>query len=92
MKSLTTMLAFAAMLLSLTGCCCWNPCGYGYGFGSPCGPSGCSPYGAPAMQPTTTYQGYDALTGLPISTTAYQPVVTAPAVSLGPLEALPTYR
>jgi hypothetical protein len=92
MKSLTTMLALAALLLSLTGCCCWNPCG-GYGYGSPCGPSGCSPYGTPTLMPgTTSYQSYDAVTGLPVSTTAYQPVVAAPAVSLGPLEALPTYR
>jgi len=94
MKRLTTMLALAAMMSSLTGCCCWwpwygNQCGYG---GGACGPAGCAPgYGTPAG--TTSYQTYDSVTGLPLSTTtAYQPLVVAPAVSLGPLEALPTYR
>ncbi|MBM3971864.1 MAG: hypothetical protein FJ302_18685 [Planctomycetes bacterium] len=105
MKRLTTMLALAAMMSSLTGCCCWWPWnGYGYGSScgtSPCGPAGCapgfsSPYTTPGTTYTpgaTTYQTYDSVTGLPLSTTtAYQPVVVAPAVSLGPLEALPTYR
>lgn len=98
MKRLTTLLALATMMSSLTGCCCWpwygNNCGYG---GGACGPNGCSPYGgAPAyVQPggTTSYQTYDSVTGLPVSTTtAYQPAMVAPAVSLGPLEALPTWR
>lgn len=100
MKRLTTMLALAAMMSSLTGCCCWWPwsgCGSGgYGGGGACGPAGCAPgYGAPAYAPqgTTSYQTYDQVTGLPLSTTtAYQPSYAAPAVSLGPLEALPTYR
>lgn len=98
MKRLTTMLALAAMMSSLTGCCCWWPwtgCGTG-GYGGACGPAGCAPgYGAPSYAPqgTTNYQTYDSVTGLPLSTTtAYQPVIVAPAVSLGPLEALPTYR
>lgn len=100
MKRLITMLALAAMMSSLTGCCCWwpwNGCGTGGGFGNSCGPAGCAPnYGAPGQvytPATTSYQTYDQVTGLPISTTtAYQPVIVAPAVSLGPLEALPTYR
>lgn len=101
MKRLITMLALAAMMSSLTGCCCWwpwygNQCGGGGFGGGACGPAGCAPgYGAPAYAPqgTTSYQTYDAVTGLPLSTTtAYQPAVIAPAVSLGPLEALPTYR
>ncbi|GDY09352.1 MAG: hypothetical protein DWI21_00060 [Planctomycetota bacterium] len=95
MKRLTTMLALAAMMSSLTGCCCWWPW-YGNNGGGACGPAGCAPgYGAPAYAPqgTTSYQTYDAVTGLPLSTTtAYQPAIVAPAVSLGPLEALPTYR
>lgn len=100
MKRLTTMLALAAMMSSLTGCCCWwpwygNQCGGGYG--GACGPAGCAPgYGTPGQvytPSTTSYQTYDQVTGLPISTTtAYQPAIVAPAVSLGPLEALPTYR
>ena len=96
MKRLTTMLALAAMMSSLTGCCWWpwNACGGGYG--NSCGPAGCAPgYGPPAYAPAgqTSYQTYDSVTGLPLSTTtAYQPVMVAPAVSLGPLEALPTYR
>ena len=104
MKRLTTMLALAAMMSSLTGCCCWWPwsgCGSGGYGGGACGPTGCGPagcppgYGAPAYAPqgTTSYQTYDQVTGLPLSTTtAYQPAYAAPAVSLGPLEALPTYR
>lgn len=98
MKRLITMLALAAMMSSLTGCCCWWPWnGCGGGYGSSCGPAGCAPgYGAPPSyvpQGTTNYQTYDSVTGLPLSTTtAYQPVMVAPAVSLGPLEALPTYR
>lgn len=94
MKRVTTMLVLAAMMSSLTGCCCWWPwhgCG---GYGNSCG-TGCAPgYGAPAYVPQgTTYQTYDSVTGLPVSTTtAYQPAAVAPAVSLGPLEALPTYR
>ncbi|MFM9966102.1 MAG: hypothetical protein ACKV2Q_33390 [Planctomycetaceae bacterium] len=94
MKRLLTMLALATMMSSLTGCCCWWPWSGG-GFGSSCGPNGCSPYGAqPFAQPgTTSYQSYDAVTGLPVSTTtAYQPVMAAPVVSLGPLEALPTFH
>ena len=98
MKRLTTLLVLAAMMSSLTGCCCWWPwSGNGNGCGSPCGPTGgCSPYGGAqpyVPQGTSSYQTYDSVTGLPVSTTtAYQPVVVAPAVSLGPLEALPTYR
>ncbi len=94
MKRLTTMLALAAMMSSLTGCCCWP--WTGCGTGSPWGSTGCAPgYGTPAYVPqgTMNYQTYDSVTGLPLSiTTAYQPVVVAPVVSLGPLEALPTYR
>lgn len=92
MKRLATMLVLASMMSSLTGCCCWWPW---YGYGNSCGPTGCPPYGAPSYAPqsTTSYQTYDAVTGLPISTTtAYQPAIVAPTVSLGPLEALPTYR
>ncbi len=102
MKRLLTLLALTTMLSSLTGCCCWwhwncGSGGYGNSCGqSPCGPAGCAPgYGAPSYAPagTTSYQTYDSVTGLPVSTTtAYQPAVIAPAVSLGPLEALPTYR
>jgi hypothetical protein len=93
MKRLTTLLAVAAMLSSLTGCClcpaygnACNPCSPGYG--------PVFPGGVPAYTPQGAYQSYDAVTGLPLpTTTAYQPVaVAAPAVALGPLEALPTYR
>jgi hypothetical protein len=96
MKRLLTLLALVAMMSSLTGCCCWWPWN-GYGYGSSCGPAGCAPgFGTPGQvytPNTTLYQTYDSVTGLPISTTtAYQPAIVAPAVSLGPLEALPTYR
>jgi hypothetical protein len=91
MKRLTTLLAVAAMLSSLTGCCCLCP-----SYGNACNP-GCGPVfpgGGPVYTPQGAYQSYDAVTGLQLpTTTAYQPVaVTAPVISLGPLEALPTYR
>ncbi len=94
MKRLS-LLATAALLSSLSGCCCGWPCGpCGGGGGGGCGPGGCqygAPAGAPAYAPQGMYQTYDSVTGLPVpTTTAYAP--TAPAVSLGPMEALPTYR
>ena len=92
MKRIITLLAAAALLSSLPGCCClWphgNPC-------SPCNPcnTGCGVGGQSVYVPQSTHQSYDAVTGVPVpTTTAYQPVMTAPALSLGPLEALPTYR
>ncbi len=95
MKRLTTLLAVAAMLSSLTGCCCLCPWS-GNSCNTGCGPSfpGGYPGGGPAYAPQGAYQSYDAVTGLQLpTTTAYQPVaVAAPAVSLGPMEALPTYR
>ena len=93
MKRLTLLLTTAALLSALPGCCClwpWHGCGNSCNNG--CG-NGCAPGfgGGPAYVPqSTNYQTYDAVSGLPASTTmAYQP---APAVSLGPMEALPTYR
>ena len=98
MKRITSLLMAAALLSSSTGCCCLAPL-FG-GCGTPCNTgcnTGCAPgYGGgqQMMVPQgTTYQSYDAVTGLPLpTTTAYQPMVGVPAVSLGPLEALPTYR
>ena len=98
MKRLTTLLMATALLSSVPGCCClapWFGCGSN-GCNTGCN-TGCAPgYGGgqPVMVPQgTNYQSYDAVTGLPLqTTTAYQPVVGAPVVSLGPLEALPTYR
>lgn len=94
MKRLTTLLASVALLSSLTGCCCLWPW-YGAGYGGGCN-TGCQPsFGAPPayVPPQGSYQSYDAVTGLPVTTaTAYQPVIAAPAVTLGPMEALPTYR
>ena len=97
MKRLTTLLLTAALLSSLPGCCCLAPWfGNGGGCNTGCN-TGCAPGfggGQPVMVPQgTTYQSYDSVTGLPLPmTTAYQPVVGVPVVSLGPLEALPTYR
>lgn len=101
MKQLTTLLASVALLSSLTGCCClwplFNGCGTGcgtggggYGCNNGCQPGFSAP---PAYAPQGTYQSYDSVTGLPVTNaTAYQPVMAAPAVTLGPMEALPTYR
>lgn len=91
MKRLTNLLAVAATLSSLTGCCCMCPW-YGNACNTGCGPV--FPGGGPAYTPQGAYQSYDAVTGLQLpTTTAYQSMaVAAPAVSLGPLEALPTYR
>lgn len=90
MKRLSTLVAMTVVLSSLTGCCCWSP----WAGGGACGNGGCNypSYGQPVPQ-GTTLQSYDAVTGLPVhTTTAYQPVVAAPTVALGPMEALPTYR
>ena len=88
MKRIITLLAAAALLSSLPGCCCLWP----HGCGSGCNPcnTGCGVGGQPVYVPQGTQQSYDAVTGVPVpTTTAFQP---APAMSLGPLEALPTYR
>ncbi len=90
MKRLSALVAMAVMMSSLTGCCCLTPW-----FGSPCGGNGCNypSYGQPMVPQGTTYQSYDSVTGLPMqTTTAYQPMIAAPMVAIGPLEALPTYR
>ena len=98
MKRISTLLMATALLSSLSGCCCLAPLfgGCGTGCNTGCN-TGCAPgFGGQQqmMVPQgTTYQSYDAVTGLPIPmTTAYQPSVGTPVVSLGPLEALPTYR
>lgn len=96
MKRITSLLMATAVLTSLSGCCCLAPWfgGCGTGCNTGCN-NGCAPGfgGQPIIQPGATYQSYDSITGLPVqNATAYQPVVGAPVVSLGPLEALPTYR
>ncbi|MCX7418531.1 MAG: hypothetical protein NT013_03205 [Planctomycetia bacterium] len=98
MKRITSLLMATAVLSCLPGCCCLAPFfgGCGTGCNTGCN-TGCAPgYGGgqQMMAPQgTTYQSYDSVTGIPMqNTTAYQPIVGTPVVSLGPLEALPTYH
>ena len=105
MKRLTTMLLGIALVMSSTGCYCWTPWFGGYGTypggGAGAGAGGCwgGNCGVAPMQGTIPPQGayyntYDTIQSAmpaPVPLTAVPPVA-APMVSLGPMEALPTYR
>jgi hypothetical protein len=88
MKRFAMLFAGLAVLAASAGCCCMGspcgPCGYGYGgyAPSPCGPGGCSPYGA-VVAPTSAYY-------VPTTTiTAAAPIY--PMTAVAPVQILPTY-
>ncbi|GIX05514.1 MAG: hypothetical protein KatS3mg114_1383 [Planctomycetaceae bacterium] len=104
MKVVSLCLALAALMATVTGCCCGylHGCNPYWGLGgpmmSPCGPGGCAPnyYSVPGSTGSTSYyQGYGASasmlegTGTPTAT-APTPATTAQGTGTT-APALPTY-